>query len=215
MTVIGIGGGSGSGKTTVAARVIDALGPTRACVIQCDRYYHEHPSLTFEERSALNFDHPDALDMALLVEHVGDIKAGRAIDAPVYDFSRHARRPERDRLTPHDTVIVEGILALADETLRGLLDLKIFVDTDSDVRFIRRLSRDMHERGRTAQSVIDQYVNTVRPMHLAFVEPTKRFADVIVPEGGYNERAIEELLERLGTHPRGVVARRASLPPDV
>lgn len=201
MTVIGIGGGSGSGKTTVAARVIEAIGPTRACVIQCDRYYREHPALTFEERSALNFDHPDALDLALLVEHVADIKAGRAIDAPVYDFSRHARRPERDRLTPHEIVVVEGILALADETLRGLLDVKVFVDTDPDVRLIRRLSRDMHERGRTAQSVIDQYVNTVRPMHLAFVEPTKRHADVIVPEGGYNDRAMEDLIARIRTGP--------------
>jgi uridine kinase len=197
-TVIGVAGGSGSGKTTVAARVIEALGPTRACVIQCDRYYREHPSLTFEERSALNFDHPGALDMALLVEHVGALKAGRAIDAPVYDFSLHARRTECDRLTPHDAVIVEGILALADDALRDLLDLKIFVDTDADVRFIRRLSRDMHERGRTPQSVIDQYVSTVRPMHLAFVEPTKRYADMIVAEGGYNDVAIETLLARIG-----------------
>lgn len=193
-TVIGVAGGSGSGKTTVAQRLLDVLGSSRACVIEHDRYYREHRDLTFEERCALNFDHPHALDTALLLEQIRALKAGRAIDAPVYDFSRHARYPHTDCIEPRPTVILEGILVLADASLRELLDVKVFVDTDADVRFIRRLARDTGERGRTVQSVIDQYIATVRPMHLEFVEPSKRYADLIVPEGGHNQVAIEMLL---------------------
>jgi len=193
-TVIGVAGGSGSGKTTVVQRMLDVLGSSRACVIEHDRYYREHPELSFEERSALNFDHPHALETGLLLEHVRALKAGRAIEAPVYDFSRHARYAHTDHIEPRPTVIVEGILVLADTSLRQLLDVKVFVDTDADVRFIRRLTRDTGERGRSVQSVVDQYISTVRPMHLEFVEPSKRYADVIVPEGGHNHVAIEMLL---------------------
>jgi uridine kinase len=193
-TVIGVAGGSGSGKTTVARRLLDALGSSRACVIQHDRYYRAHPELTFEQRCALNFDHPHALDTELLLEQVRALKAGRAIEAPVYDFSSHARCPHTDRIEPRQTIILEGILVLADASLRELLDVKVFVDTDADVRFIRRMVRDTGERGRTVESVIDQYISTVRPMHLEFVEPSKRYADMIVPEGGDNQAAIEMLL---------------------
>jgi uridine kinase len=193
-TVIGVAGGSGSGKTTVARRMLDLVGGSRACVLQHDRYYREHPGLTFAERCALNFDHPDALDTALLVDHVRALKAGRPIEAPVYDFSRHARAAHTDRIEPRQTIIVEGILVLADASLRDLLDVKVFVDTDADVRFIRRMVRDTGERSRDMQSVIEQYVSTVRPMHLEFVEPSKRYADIIVPEGGENPIAIDLLM---------------------
>jgi len=192
-TVIGVAGGTGSGKTTVARRLFDVLGSSRVCVIQHDRYYRERLDLTFEERCALNFDHPHALDTALLLEQLCALKAGRAIDAPVYDFSRHARCAHTDRIEPRQTIILEGILVLADASLRELLDVKVFVDTDPDVRFIRRMLRDTSERGRSVQSVIDQYISTVRPMHLEFVEPSRRYADVIVPEGGDNPAAVEML----------------------
>jgi uridine kinase len=193
-TVIGVAGGSGSGKTTVAQRMLDELGSARACVLHHDRYYRERLDLTFEERCTLNFDHPHALDTDLLLEHVRALKAGQAIDAPVYDFSRHARYAHTDRIEPRQTIILEGILVLAEASLRELLDVKVFVDTDPDVRFIRRMLRDTSERGRSVQSVIDQYTSTVRPMHLEFVEPSRRYADVIVPEGGDNPMAVQMLL---------------------
>ncbi len=192
--IIGVAGGSGSGKTTVVRRIVDTLGGADVTVLEHDRYYRDHPELRLEERAALNYDHPDALETSLLVEHVQALKAGRRVDVPVYDFARHARKTSRETLTPHAAVIIEGILIFADAELRALMDVKVFVDTDSDTRFIRRLQRDVSERGRTVESVIDQYLSTVKPMHLEFVEPSKRYADVIVPEGGHNQVAIDMLM---------------------
>jgi uridine kinase len=192
--VIGVAGGSGSGKTTVVRRIVDTLGNADVTVLEHDRYYRDHPELRLEERAALNYDHPDSLETNLLVEHVQALKTGRSVDVPVYDFARYARQATRDRLSPGTPVIIEGILIFADAELRSLMDVKVFVDTDDDTRFIRRLRRDVSERGRTMDSVIDQYLRTVKPMHLEFVEPSKRYADVIVPEGGHNQVAIDMLM---------------------
>jgi len=192
--VIGVAGGSGSGKSTVVRRIVETLGTADVTVLEHDRYYRDHPELRLEERAALNYDHPDSLETNLLVEHVQTLKAGRSVDVPVYDFARHARQATRDRLSPRTAVIIEGILIFADAGLRALMDVKVFVDTDDDTRFIRRLQRDVSERGRTVDSVIDQYLRTVKPMHLEFVEPSKRYADVIVPEGGHNQVAIDMLM---------------------
>jgi uridine kinase len=192
--VIGVAGGSGSGKTTVVRRIVESLGDDQVTVLDHDRYYRDRNDLRLEERAALNYDHPDSLETDLMVRHVQDLREGRAIDAPVYDFTRHARRPATERVVPSQVIIVEGILIFADAALRGLLDVKVFVDTDDDIRFIRRLSRDVAERGRTMASVIDQYQATVKPMHLEFVEPTKRYADVIIPQGGHNSVAIGMVL---------------------
>jgi uridine kinase len=192
--VIGVAGGSGSGKSTVVRRIVETLGTADVTVLEHDRYYRDHPELRLEERAALNYDHPDSLETNLLVEHVQTLKAGRSVDVPVYDFARHARQATRDRLFPRTAVIIEGILIFADAELRSLMDVKVFVDTDDDTRFIRRLQRDVSERGRTVDSVIDQYLSTVKPMHLEFVEPSKRYADVIVPEGGHNQVAIDMLM---------------------
>jgi uridine kinase len=192
--VIGIAGGSGSGKTTVVRRMVDRFGAAGAAVLEHDRYYRDRPGLTEERRAALNYDHPQALDTPLLVAHVRALKAGTAIRAPVYDFSRHARLAAADTIEPRPVVIVEGILVLADEALRALFDVKVFVDTDADLRFIRRLNRDVGERGRTVESVIHQYLATVRPMHDEFVEPSRRYADVIVPAGGHDDAVIDRLL---------------------
>lgn len=192
--IIGVAGGSGSGKSTVVRRIVETLGTADVTVLEHDRYYRDHPELRLEERAALNYDHPDSLETNLLVEHVQALKAGRSVDVPVYDFARHARQATRDRLSPRTAVIIEGILIFADAELRALMDVKVFVDTDDDTRFIRRLQRDVSERGRTVDSVIDQYLSTVKPMHLEFVEPSKRYADVIVPEGGHNQVAIDMLM---------------------
>ena len=192
--VIGVAGGTGSGKTTVVRRIVDTLGGAEVTVLEQDRYYRDHPELRLEERASLNYDHPDSLETALLVEHLLALKAGRTIEVPVYDFTRHSRKAARDTLTPHSAVIIEGILIFTDAELRALMDVKVFVDTDADTRFIRRLQRDVSERGRTVESVIDQYLSTVKPMHLEFVEPSKRYADVIVPEGGHNQVAIDMLM---------------------
>jgi len=192
--VIGVAGGSGSGKSTVVRRILETLGTADVTVLEHDRYYRDHPELRLEERAALNYDHPDSLETNLLVEHVQTLKAGRSVDVPVYDFARHTRQATRDRLSPRTAVIIEGILIFADAELRSLMDVKVFVDTDDDTRFIRRLQRDVSERGRTVDSVIDQYLSTVKPMHLEFVEPSKRYADVIVPEGGHNQVAIDMLM---------------------
>jgi uridine kinase len=192
--VIGVAGGSGSGKTTVVRRIVEALGDTHVTVLEHDRYYRDHPELRLEERAALNYDHPDSLETDLLVEHVRALRQGLRVEVPVYDFARHARQPHTDVIVPRTAIIVEGILIFADKPLRELMDVKIFVDTDGDTRFIRRLQRDTSERGRTMASVIDQYLSTVKPMHLDFVEPSKRYADVIVPEGGHNQVAIDMLL---------------------
>ena len=192
--VIGVAGGSGSGKTTVVRRIVESLGDDQVIVLEHDRYYRDRNDLRFEERAALNYDHPDALETDLLVRHVQVLKGGEAIDAPVYDFARHARTAATDRLGPRRTIIVEGILIFSDSELRRLMDIKVFVDTDDDTRVIRRLQRDVAERGRTMDSVIEQYLNTVKPMHLEFVEPSKRYADIIVPRGGHNAVAVDLLL---------------------
>ncbi|NUR53234.1 MAG: uridine kinase [Acidobacteria bacterium] len=192
--VIGVAGGSGSGKTTVVRRIVDALGDSQVTVLEHDRYYRDRNDLRFEERAALNYDHPDSLETDLMVRHVHELRAGRAVDAPIYDFARYARQLSTETLAPRRAIIVEGILIYTDAALRRLMDVKVFVDTDDDTRFIRRLQRDIAERGRTVQSVIDQYLATVKPMHLEFVEPSKRYADIIVPQGGHNVVAIDMLL---------------------
>jgi len=192
--VIGVAGGSGSGKTTVVRRILDAIGDTRVTVLEHDRYYRDRNDLRLEERAQLNYDHPDSLETDLMVRHVHQLRAGHSVEAPVYDFARHARVAATETVTPGRALIVEGILIYTDAALRGLMDVKVFVDTDDDTRFIRRLQRDISERGRTLQSVIDQYLSTVKPMHLEFVEPSKRYADIIVPLGGHNAVAIDMLL---------------------
>ena len=192
--VIGVAGGSGSGKTTVVRRIVETLGGADVTVLEHDRYYRDHPELRLEERAALNYDHPDSLETNLLVAHVEALRAGKPVQVPVYDFARHARKDTTDTISPRTAIIIEGILIFADAALRRLMDVKVFVDTDDDTRFIRRLQRDVSERGRTVESVIDQYLTTVKPMHLEFVEPSKRYADVIVPEGGHNQVAIDMLM---------------------
>lgn len=192
--VIGVAGGSGSGKTTVVHRITDSLGPEHVTVLEHDRYYRHRGDLRLEERAALNYDHPDALETDLLVSHVRALREGRAVDLPVYDFTLHARRPATEPAQARRAIIVEGILIYTDPTLRELMDVKVFVDTDPDTRFIRRLKRDVAERGRTLESVIDQYLTTVKPMHFEFVEPTRRYADILIPQGGHNPIAIDLLL---------------------
>jgi len=192
--VIGVAGGSGSGKTTVVRRIIEALGDARVPVLEHDRYYRDRNDLRLEERAALNYDHPDSLETDLMVRHVNELRGGRTIDAPMYDFARHARKDQTESIAPGRAIIVEGILIYTDPALRKLMDVKVFVDTDDDTRFIRRLQRDIAERGRTVQSVIEQYLGTVKPMHLEFVEPSKRYADIIIPQGGHNVVAIDMLL---------------------
>jgi uridine kinase len=195
--VIGVAGGSGSGKTTVVRRIVDSLGPDQVTLLDHDRYYRDRNDLRLEERAALNYDHPDALETDLLVRHVRELNSGRPVDVPQYDFTRHARLSETETFQPRRALIVEGILVFTDAALRDLMDIKVFVDTDSDTRFIRRLQRDVAQRGRTMESVIDQYQHTVKPMHLEFVEPSKRYADVIIPLGGHNTVAVDLLLTML------------------
>src|SRR5919199_977568 len=192
--VIGVAGGSGSGKTTVVRRIVDAVGDGQVSVLEHDRYYRDRNDLRLEERAALNYDHPDSLETDLLVRHLHELRAGRPVEVPVYDFARYARHGNTQTVPPRRAIIVEGILIYTDAALRSLMDVKVFVDTDDDTRFIRRLQRDMAERGRTVQSVIEQYLATVKPMHLEFVEPSKRYADIIVPQGGHNAVAIDMLL---------------------
>jgi len=195
--VLGVAGGSGSGKSTVVREVRRLLHPRTTTVLHHDAYYRDLRHLPFAERVSVNFDHPDSLETELLIEHVRSLTDGKAIDVPVYDFSRHVRRQETERHEPAAVVIVDGILVLADARLRGLIDLKVFVDTEADLRLIRRIRRDVLERGRTADSVITQYEATVRPMHLEFVEPSKRHADLVVPEGGFNRVAVDLVVARL------------------
>jgi uridine kinase len=195
--VVGVAGGSGSGKTTVVRRIAESLGPEEVLVLDHDRYYRDRNDLRLEERAALNYDHPDALDTDLMIHHVRELRAGRAVEVPRYDFARHARLPETELVAPRRAVIVEGILVFNSPELRQLMDIRVFVDTDSDTRFIRRLVRDVADRGRTMESVIDQYQSTVKPMHLEFVEPSKRYADVIIPVGGQNTVAVDLLLTLL------------------
>jgi uridine kinase len=191
--IVGVAGGTGAGKTTVARAIIEAVGPGRVAVLPEDAYYREFRHLPEAERVAINWDHPDAIEVELLLDHVQRLAAGVAIQRPVYDFTAYARSSETIVVEPRPVVLVEGILLYVDPRLRDLCDVKVFVDTDADLRFIRRLRRDVTERGRTVESVVTQYLKTVRPMHLAFVEPSKRFADIIVPEGGENQVAINLL----------------------
>ena len=195
--LIGIAGGTGSGKSTVARKIADGLPADSVAVIDHDSYYRDRSDLTFEARSKLNYDHPDALDNDLLVGHLEALRGGRGVDVPNYDFKTHSRLAERRRVEPPRILIVEGILVFVEERVRRLLDVKIFVDTDADIRVFRRIRRDLEQRGRTFQAVRDQYYRTVRPMHLQFVEPSKRWADLIVPEGGDNHIAIDLILGKL------------------
>jgi len=181
--IVGVAGGTGSGKTTVVMEIMNQLGSNDVVMIAHDAYYKDRSLLPMEVRATLNYDHPDALDTSLLVEHLRQLQAGIAIDMPVYDFSSHTRRPDHVHIEPHKVIVVEGILIFADEELRKLFDIKVYVDTDADIRFIRRMERDILERARTRESVVRQYLDTVRPMHNQFVEPSKVFADVIVLKG--------------------------------
>jgi len=190
---IGLAGGSGSGKTTIAESVLDRL-DGQVALVHHDAYYRHAPELSYEERTKVNYDHPASLDTELLVEHLIALRAGAAIECPVYDFAVHLRSDETIRVEPAPVVVVEGILVLAEPELRSELDLKIFVDTDSDIRLARRLQRDVEERGRTVDSVVNQYLETVRPMHIEYVETSKRYADLIIPEG-YNPKAVATVVE--------------------
>ena len=195
--IVGVAGGSGSGKTTIAQTIYKRLGPENVAYIPHDAYYHDLSHIPPEDRRRRNFDHPDALDTPLLIHHLHQLKRGEPVDIPVYDFATHTRRPETRRVEPRPIILVEGILVFVEPALRDLMDIKIFVDTDPDIRFIRRLLRDIQERGRTMESVIEQYLSTVRPMHLEFVEPSKRYADIIIPEGGFNTVALDMVIARL------------------
>jgi uridine kinase len=197
--VIGMAGGTGSGKTTVAREILKRAGTSRISLIQHDAYYKDLGALPLPQRILRNFDHPDALDNELLTVHLRELKAGRAIHMPVYDFTTHTRTGQTHRVEPSRVILLEGILIFADAALRDLMDVKIYVDTQADIRFIRRLQRDIAERGRTMDSVIQQYLTTVRPMHEQFVEPSKRYADIIIPEGGFNEVAMELIASRIRT----------------
>lgn len=195
--IIGICGGTGSGKTTITDRLSQALSDGGVAVLQQDHYYKDLSHLSHEERAQCNFDHPSSLDTALFVEHVRCLRDGRAIERPLYDFTQHRRLPEKVRVESRPAILVEGILIFENALLRDLMDVKIFVDTDADIRFIRRLARDIRERGRTVESVIEQYQQTVRPMHLEFVEPSKRYADIIIPEGGHNEAGVDLIIQKV------------------
>jgi len=195
--VIGIAGGSGSGKTTVANVILERVGAHRIAYLPHDAYYKDLSSLPPQQRAVVNFDHPNSLETHLLIYHIQRLRSGQAIELPVYDFTTHTRTERHLPIEPHRVIIVEGILIFGEVRLRELFDIKIFVDTDADLRFIRRLHRDLTERGRTTESVIQQYLATVRPMHLEFVEPSKRYADVIIPEGGYNNVAMDMVVARI------------------
>ncbi|NPV57720.1 MAG: uridine kinase [Anaerolineae bacterium] len=195
--VIGIAGGSGSGKTTVANVILERVGSHRIAFLPHDAYYKDLSQLPLIQREQVNFDHPNSLETELMIAHIRALKQWLPINLPIYDFTRHTRTDEVKVIQPQGVIMVEGILIFAEKELRELFDVKIFVDTDADVRLIRRLERDIAERGRTTQTVIHQYVNTVRPMHLEFVEPSKRYADIIIPEGGLNEVALEMVIARI------------------
>jgi len=195
--IVGIAGGTGSGKTTVAHKLAASM-PGRAVTIEHDAYYRDQAHLTFDERVKINYDHPASLESDLLAQHLRTLRDGNTVDIPIYDFATHTRAKDTRRIEPARVVIVEGILVFAEASLREQMDIKIFVDTDSDIRLIRRIRRDLEQRGRTFQSVRDQYYSTVRPMHIEHVEPSKRWADLIVPEGGNNTVALDVLLGQLG-----------------
>jgi len=205
--IIGIAGGTGSGKTTVANAILDRVGADHIAAFPHDAYYKDLTALAPALRAQINFDHPDSLETSLLIEHLQQLRNGLSIDLPVYNFKTHTRTAQTIRIDPKPVVMVEGILIFMEPLLRELFDIKIFVDTDADIRFIRRLQRDIAERGRTSESVIRQYLETVRPMHLEFVEPSKRYADVIIPEGGLNTVAMDILVARIQTllYDRGLI----------
>jgi len=195
--VLGVAGGSGSGKTTVVEKLIEGMGDIPISLLHHDSYYRNHPDLTLEDRAALNYDHPDVLETDLMARHLGQLVNGESVEVPVYDFTAHQRSSAVRRVDPAPVIIVDGILVLSDPGLRDLMDIRVYVDTDPDVRFIRRLQRDTEERERTVASVIEQYESTVRPMHIEFVEPSRRQAHVIIPFGGENRVAIAMLVARL------------------
>ncbi len=195
--VIGIAGGSGSGKTTVAQAILQRVGSEKIAFLQHDSYYKDLRGLAPAQRNEFNFDHPDSLETDLLTRHIACLKKGAAVEVPIYDFSTDSRTDKTFTVQPRNVILVEGILIFTEPELRNMLDIKIFVDTDADLRFIRRLERDIHERGRSTDSVVKQYLHTVRPMHLEFVEPSKRYADIIIPEGGHNEAALDMVVARV------------------
>jgi uridine kinase len=197
--VIGVAGGSGSGKSTVVREIVRGVAPEAVSLVHQDAYYRDYRHLPLEERAAINFDHPDALESDLFVRHLDELRGGRTIDMPVYDFKTHTRSADTVVVEATRVVIVDGILVLADREVRDRMDIRIFVETDADIRLIRRLQRDVDERGRTVESVIDQYERTVRPMHLEFVAPSKRYADLIVPEGGFNRVAVDMLVTKMAS----------------
>ncbi|MBW4435970.1 MAG: uridine kinase [Pleurocapsa minor GSE-CHR-MK-17-07R] len=194
---IAVAGGTGSGKTSISSAIVERVGSDHIAYIPHDAYYKDLPQIPVMDRNILNFDHPDALETPLMRDHIQQLQNWTSVDIPVYDFSKYVRTQHSQHVEPHPIILVEGILVLAEPTLRPLFDVKIFVDADADLRFIRRLKRDIGERGRTPESVISQYLATVRPMHLDFVEPSKRYADVIIPEGGHNLVAIEMVADRV------------------
>ncbi len=195
--VIGIAGGSGSGKTTVAQEILQRVGPDRIAFLQHDSYYKDLSGLPPAQKAEVNFDHPNSLETELLTQHIASLRDGKPVEVPIYDFSTHSRTSQTYTVRPRMVILVEGILIFTEAALRNMFDVKIFVDTDSDLRFIRRLERDITERGRTTESVIKQYQATVRPMHMEFVEPSKRYADVIIPEGGHNTAALDMVVARI------------------
>jgi len=196
--IIGIAGGTGSGKTTVARAIYDRVGPDRIEWISHDSYYRNFDGLSAEERTKINFDHPDSLETELLTRHLDVLIKGSSVEVPVYDFATHSRKAEEtQRVEPRKVIIVEGILVLAEPELRKRLGIKLFVDTPADIRFVRRLTRDIESRGRSLRSVVEQYMTTVRPMHEEFVEPSKRYADLIIPEGGENQVALDAIISRV------------------
>jgi uridine kinase len=195
--VIGIAGGSGSGKTTVAQEILQRVGPDRIAFLQHDSYYKDLSGLPPAQKAEVNFDHPNSLETELLIQHIASLRDGKPVEVPIYDFSTHSRTSQTYTVQPRMVILVEGILIFTEAALRDMFDVKIFVDTDSDLRFIRRLERDLTERGRTTESVIKQYQSTVRPMHMEFVEPSKRYADVIIPEGGHNTAALDMVVARI------------------
>ena len=201
--IIGIAGGSGSGKSTVARKVAEAISQTSVAFLDMDAYYRNFAHLPMEERKRVNWDHPESFDTELMASQVRDLCAGRSVDKPVYDFVSHTRSARTERVNPADVVVLDGILLFVDEELRSLCDVKVFVDADADIRLIRRLKRDVNKRGRTLEEVIAQYLETVHPMHLQFVEPSKRYADVIVPRGGHNTIAIEMIVAKIQHRLRG------------
>lgn len=204
MTIIGVAGGTGSGKTTVVNKIVESLPPHYVSVVPLDSYYNDESKATPEERRFINVDHPDAFDWPLLVEHVKSLKAGQPVEMPVYSYAEFSRLPETEHIEPRPVVIVEGIMVLLNKKLRDMMDLKIFVDTDSDERFIRNLQRDVVERGRTVDMVIDRYLSMKKPMHEQFIEPTKKYADLIIPQGGENNIGIDILRKYI----EGIVSNR-------